>query len=823
MSVASSRSLKHTEALERKELLDVTSYDVALDLAADEETFGSVTTITFESGGGPTFVDLKPVAVRSARLNDRELDVDLLRDGRLPIDTVSGTNVLVVDAVMPFRNDGEGLHRSVDGADGRHYVYGMSFMDAAPTVFACFDQPDLKAPYTMRVRAPREWVVVGNAPASRVEEDAEAADWLIGPTRPLSTYFVTVVAGPYHVIRDEHDGIPLGLSSRQSLAAHLDKDADELLTMTRQCFDEFHRLFGVRYPFGDYHQAFVPEFNAGAMENPGCVTFRDQLVFDSRVTRGSRIQRATTVAHEMAHQWFGNLTTPAWWDDLWLNESFAEYLGNRVTADVTEYGDAWTHVSWARRQWGLRADQRPTTHPVAGNGAADAVAALQSFDGISYAKGSSILRQLCTSLGDDIFFKGVIDHFEKHPYGNATMYDLFESWERTGAADLSPVVDEWLRKAGPDVVRYDRDRAVLLREPPADLPADRRHRLDVVSLDRGRPAAVPVTIDGPQTAVAGAPTTGAILIDPHEESWGVYVPDEQTVAALVTELPAIDDPQVHAGAWNNLKSGFAAGAIAPDRLVDVLVAAPPIEDSEDTLRHTMPWVLGEVIPAATPGSLARFHESVLESLSRQEAGSELQLSAFRAAISTAGSEAELRDWLAATPEGITLDDDLRWRVLTTLAVLGATDRAELDAALAAVPGSGNAVHHTRAVASLPDAAAKAWAWDRFTGAAKATNYEIDAAGRGLWRGGQRELTAPYVAEYVTALPRTSEVRSGWILALATEAFFPRSHVDAASLALLRPLLEPGTLEPAVAKRVSDEIDNLEKALEIRARYPVADA
>ncbi len=304
-------SLQHTEAVARRDLLTVEDYDVRLDLAADTATFSSVTTVRFTSRGGPTFLDLKPVRVGSIRLNGRPVDPDLLERGRLPLDTLEGPNEVVVDAVMPFRNDGEGLHAHVDPADGRRYVYGMSFMDAAPTVFACFDQPDLKAPYTFHVLAPADWTVIGNAPAAGSEPGpGDTALWEFERTQPLSTYFVTLVAGPYHVIRDEHDGIPLGLSARASIAGALDADADELLTMTRQCFDEFHRLFGIRYPFGDYHQAFVPEFNAGAMENPGCVTFRDPLVFTSRVTRGLRIQRATTLAHEMAHQWFGNIVTP---------------------------------------------------------------------------------------------------------------------------------------------------------------------------------------------------------------------------------------------------------------------------------------------------------------------------------------------------------------------------------------------------------------------------------------------------------------------------------------------------------------------------------
>ncbi|MGH3333088.1 MAG: M1 family metallopeptidase, partial [Nocardioidaceae bacterium] len=356
-------SLSLDESRRRADLLTVTSYDVSLDLAGDEKTFASTSTIRFTADGpADTFVDVKPRRLLSARLNGAPLDVDSLKDGRLPLSGVSGDNELVVEAVMGYRNDGEGLHRAVDPADGRHYTYAMSFLDAAPSVFACFDQPDLKAPYTLHLQAPRDWVVVGNGRAEEVEQGR----WELETTQPLSTYFVTLVAGPYHVLRDEHDGIALGLSCRASLAEHLDKDAEELFTLTGQCFDEFHRLFGVRYAFGDYHQAFVPEFNAGAMENPGCVTFRDPLVFTSKVTRSERTSRATTIAHEMAHQWFGDLVTMRWWDDLWLNESFAEYMGNRVAHDATEFQDAWVDHAFGRKRWGLETDQRPSTHPVAG-------------------------------------------------------------------------------------------------------------------------------------------------------------------------------------------------------------------------------------------------------------------------------------------------------------------------------------------------------------------------------------------------------------------------------------------------------------------------
>ncbi len=402
-------SLLLDEARARFDLLTVTSYDVTLDLR-EEETFTSRTVIDLVSHSGDTFLDLKARELRAIGLDGQQLPTDAWSDGRYPLTLTEGEHQLEVDAVMGFRNDGEGLHRAVDPADGRAYVYQMSFMSAAPSVFACFDQPDIKAPYTLHVIAPEDWTVVANAAGEQVE----TGRWEFQQTQPLSTYFVTLVAGPYHRIRDEHDGIPLGLLCRSSMAAALDDDADELFTTTKQCFDEFHRLFGVRYQFGKYDQAFVPDFNAAAMENPGCVTFREAYVFTSKVPRGLRVQRAACVAHEMAHQWFGNLVSPRWWDDLWLNEAFAEYMGNRVTAEATEFTEAVAWAATARKNWGLTADARPSTHPVAGNGALDADSALQDFDGISYAKGHAVLTQLAHRLGDDVFFSGVRDHFERH-------------------------------------------------------------------------------------------------------------------------------------------------------------------------------------------------------------------------------------------------------------------------------------------------------------------------------------------------------------------------------------------------------------------------
>ena len=815
-------SLQHTEALARRELLTVTSYDVDLDLTGDEATFGSVTTIRLDSRGGTTFLDLKPVALQAVRLDGRPLDVDLLDRGRFPLDLTEGHHELVVEATMPFRRDGEGLHRSVDPADGRSYVYGMCFMDAAPSVFACFDQPDLKAPYTLHVTAPPDWVVIANAPAvDPVPHGPGRSRWDFSPTPPLSTYFVTVVAGPYHVIRDEHDGIPLGLSARLSLAAALDKDAEEMLTVTKQSFDEMHRLFGIRYPFGDYHQAFVPEFNAGAMENPGCVTFRDPLVFTSRVTRAKHVIRASTIAHEMAHQWFGDIVTPAWWDDLWLNESFAEYLGNRVTADVTEFDDVWTDMTYARRQWGLVADQGPSTHPVAGNGAVDASAALQDFDGISYAKGSSILKQLNASMGDQVFFAGVIDHLTRHRYANATMLDLFESWERAGAGELDDFTTNWLRTAGPDTLVLDRASGVVRRTPPAAHPADRPHTIRAAVGVDGAWEDRTLELDSPATVFGELPEGAAVVLDAYAESWVASVPDRTTVRALVDLLPGVEDDLLRAGIWDTLRSGYHQGVLDPVDVLDVAVASLPVEDTEDSERRTIHWLMSQVVPLAGGEAPSRVHAAALAKLDAVGAGSEHQLAAFRLVVATETAADRLEDWAggAGLPDGIALDLDLRWRALVRLATLGAVDLARLDSELAAEPTGDARVQHAKARAAMPTPEAKAWAWSCFTGETDVANYELEAAGSGLWRAGQEAVTAPYVDRYFADLPDTVRVRSGWMLADAAQYFFPATSLESETLDRAQALVADPSLDLSLRRRLADEADQLERLLAVRRAFP----
>ncbi|MDN5718042.1 MAG: M1 family aminopeptidase, partial [Janibacter sp.] len=414
-------SLTRAEAIARADLLSVTRMDVELDLDRGRETFHSLTRIHLTAtAGGDTFVDIKPSELHRASLDGTDLDVALLAEGRLPLSVTAGEHVVEVDATMAYSHDGEGLHRATDPADGEDYVFSHLFLDAAPAVFACIDQPDVKASYAVSVKAPADWQVIGNGSGAV----GDGGVWHLAETKPLSTYFVALCAGPYVSVTDEHDGITLGMWARRSIVDQLQEHAPEMLEVTKRSFDYFHSIFGIRYPFDDYDQVFVPEFNAGAMENPGCVVIRDSYLFRGAVGRDELLTRANTISHEMAHMWFGDLVSPQWWDDLWLNESFAEYMAHRCLVEATEYTEAWVDSTMSRKSWGYGAERAPSTHPVAGSPAPDAKSALANFDGISYAKGAAVIRQLIEFIGDEAFLAGIRQYLGDHSFGNGTLADF---------------------------------------------------------------------------------------------------------------------------------------------------------------------------------------------------------------------------------------------------------------------------------------------------------------------------------------------------------------------------------------------------------------
>ena len=716
-------SLSHVEARARAELITVRNTSISLDLSDQQgpgaAEFRSVSTIEFDaSAGAETFLDFQGVRLNAITLNGRPVDLDCWSDDRIALADLEPTNTVVVDGVMAYSSDGEGLHRHVDPADGRSYLYAMSFLDAAPRWFGCFDQPDLKSQYRLEVLAPADWTVHGNGPAAKDSSttSGDSARWTISPPQPLSSYFVTLIAGPYASLYSEHDGIPYGIHVRASLGDALEREAEDIFTVTGQCFDYYHRIFGVRYPFGEYHQAFVPDFNAGAMENPGCVTFRDSFIYRARATRAERASRAGVIAHEMAHQWFGDLVTMRWWDDLWLNESFAEYMAHRCCTEATDY-PLMAEFGIQRKAWGYVVDQSDATHPVAGNGSADAATALQNFDGISYAKGAAVLLQLASYLGDDVFLAGLRRYFDDHRFGNAEFAELVACWAAAGGVDLERWTKEWLLTAGLDTLQIhtltDHSRE-LRRTPPPQQPADRVHAVEVagVAADGELIDVRRVVVGDLGQPVPSSDTAVALVPDALDETWAKIRFEPQDWAALTTSVSKIKNSGTRVMIWNSLRDQVRDAELDPQQALQTIIDQLGAEPEDVIVASLLSFAQGTLAGAYAPvpqraARLAAVHRLAEQMLIAAEAGSDRQLIAFRAAISSQADQDQLEAWRQQRdlPDGIELDPELRWAIVTRLCSLA--DRPEIIAETLRIDSSAAAtVNAARARAALPTPQAK---------------------------------------------------------------------------------------------------------------------
>ena len=831
-------SLLRTEAQARADLIAVTSYDVALDLDQGGETFGSETSISFScrEPGASTFLDLNAVSVTSITLNGQEVDPATMADERVTLSSLRAENTVRVVSTMRYRHDGEGLHRAVDPADGKHYVYGMSFLDAAPSIFACFDQPDLKAPYDVRVRAPQEWIVAGNGAARQTAP----GEWTLATTPPLSTYFVTICAGPYAVETDEHDGIPLGIYVRASLADQLGEQRDDIFEVTKQAFDYYHRLFGIRYPWGKYDQFFVPEFNAGAMENPGCVTLRDEYVFRGAHTRTELLSRANTICHEMAHMWFGDLVTMQWWDDLWLNESFAEYMAHRTTADATRYTEAWVDFGIVRKTWGYGVDRSPSTHPVAGAPAPDTASALTNFDGISYAKGASALRQLAAYVGDEAFLAGVRKHLSDNSFGNATMSDFLGAVEGAGGRSLSDWTKGWLLSSGVDDIRLDvreQDGSVVQAElvvtpTAADAPM-RSHVLDVASVTAGRAeTVVRVHAAGARTTVPeliGARRGNLLLPNSSDLTWATTELDEPSLVSVADELAAADDPLIRLSVWAALLGGADTGRIDPRRVVEIFGECWPREDVpslSDALsaqvRMLYPYRL--VPKADSAAALAVLHDAGRTRLDAADPKSPAALTAARLVAATTTEAELLGRWAAdeGRPTAVSGDEDFGWAVVTRQAVLGLIDAAAIEAAAASDDSLSGHLSQLTARAALPTEEAKTWAWEQLYGATTLSNYEGFAVAHGFFAGygetGVTDLLRPYVDRFFAELPGVSGKYGDMAAEKFVIAAFPHRATEPAVADATRAAIASDDNSAGVRRSLADALDRLDRALAAHERF-----
>jgi aminopeptidase N len=706
-------NLTREEAMERGTLIKVASYQVDLDLSRGDVIFDSQSTITFSCAapGATTFVNLTAPAVTEITLNGEPVALEAFDGERITLTGLAAQNVLVVRARCAYSRGGEGLHRFADPADGSVYLYSNLETFEAHKVYACFDQPDMKASYELCVTAPAGWLVVSNMAPEADEPVAGSAArrWRFPATPVMSTYITHVSAGPYHVVRDEHDGIPLGIYCRQSLAEHL--DPEEIFTTTKQGFDFFHSLFGIKYPFGKYDQLFVPEFTAGAMENAGAVTILEDFVFRSRVTDVRRELRGITILHELAHMWFGNLVTMRWWDDLWLNESFATWAGTLALAEATRWTSGWTAFAQGVKAWAYRQDQLPSTHPIAAD-IPDIHAVAANFDGITYAKGASVLKQLVAYVGRENFLAGLRKYFAAHAWGNATLADLLAALEDSSGRDLGAWSRQWLETAGVNTLRpaYTLDQAgrfasfeVLQEAAPAlnstVHPVLRSHRIAIglYSLVDGsltRTEQVEADIAGQATAIPdliGVRRPDLVLVNDEDLSYAKIRLDDHSLRTLMSSIgtfgSSLPAALCWAAAWDMCRDGELAARGHVRLVMQGVSSVADITRVQMLLEQAGQAARNFADPGWRPEGLELMARSLRKLAESAPAGSDTQLAYLRAFTSVAISAHDLAFLAAlldgsAVLDGLCVDTELRWTLLGRLVSRGMAAEAEIADELA---------------------------------------------------------------------------------------------------------------------------------------------
>ena len=837
-------NLTRDEARSRADLIEVGHYRVELDLTTGDTTFPSITEVSFTCTrpGASVFIDLIAPAVREVVLNGKGLPIDeVVSEGRIALPELAASNTLRVVADAEYMHTGEGLHRFVDPVDDEVYLYSQFEVADARRVFTCFDQPDLKAQHTFIVTAPSGWQVVSVSPTPEPEELGNGtARWTFSPTPRVSTYVTALIAGPYDVVRDElavRDGrtIPLGVFCRKSLREYL--DAASIIDITRSGFAWFERTFGCDYPFSKYDQLFVPEFNAGAMENAGAVTITEIYIFRSKVPQALVERRALTILHELAHMWFGDLVTMRWWDDLWLNESFAEYASTRCQAEATQWATSWTTFSSAEKSWAYRQDQLATTHPIMAN-IHDLEDVEVNFDGITYAKGASVLKQLVAWVGQDAFDAGLRQYFSAHSWGNTTLADLFRHLEETSGRDLDAWARDWLQEAGVTTLRpeitSDRDGVMssvaIRQEAPPEHPLLRPHRLAIglYELRAGtleRTHRVELDVDGELTPVpdlSGRPQPDLLLVNDDDLAYAKIRLDPASLRTATGSLSNFTDSLpatlVWGAAWDMTRDGeFGARDFASLVLSNIESVRDP--SVMQTLLRQLSGALGSYVAPENRDAASALAASQLAQLMKNaDPGSDQQLlmARFFAVHATTPDQYDLLASMLdgdGAPEGLAIDKEMRWSLLTALVAGGRKDEAAIAAELASDDTATGRLHAATARAAVPVPEAKAQVWHAVVDDGDLPNAVQSAMIDGFNRVQDRSLLAPFVAPYFDALLGLRDKRTSEMASQIVVGMYPSTQPAHVVLAATDDWLNgPGAgAEPALRRMVLEGRDAMARA------------
>jgi aminopeptidase N len=847
--VAGVRNLTQVEAAERARLLEVTGYDIVLDLTdgsgnPGETTFRSTTTVTFLCGepGAQTFIEVAATAVRSAVLNGTPVDLaDWTAETGLALTGLAAQNTLVVDADFAYSASGQGLQRSMDPVDKEIYLYSQFETADAQRVYACFDQPDLKSVFTWHATVPTHWKVMSNMPVDSQVPAGPGAKTVHFPTSArMSSYITAICAGPYHEVRDEHDGISLGAFCRASMAQYL--DTDDLFLITKQGFDFFHEQFGVRYPLPKYDQLWVPDFNAGAMENFGCVTHAEaHYIFRSQVTDFEYEQRANTILHELAHMWFGDLVTMRWWNDLWLNESFAEWASHWCNTHATRFGDAWTTFLSIRKNWGYRQDQLSSTHPVYCE-MPDLEAVEVNFDGITYAKGASVIKQLVAYVGLDSFLAGLRAYFQRHAWGNATFDDLLTELETASGRELRKFAAQWLETAQVNTLRPVLEigadgtytSVVVQQEAPAAYPTLRTHRIGVGLYDlRGdrlvRRDLLELDVSGERTeipALVDVPAADVLLLNDDDLTYAKLRLDERSMATVVQHIAGFDSSLARAlcwaAAWDMVRDAELAARDYVALVASGLPAERDINLTTATLAQARSAITMYADPQWAPTGWAMLAETAKAAIAAAEPGSGFQLAWARAFINAARGEddlAILRGWLAGTgvPAGLTVDTELRWSLLESLAAMGAAGEDEIEDELNGDRTASGEREAALARALLPTPENKARVWEQLTAGEELPNWLHRSLLQGFQASTQVALTAPYAEKFfdvVSAVWARSDSEPAQEFVMLA---YPAYQISNETVAMTDAWLALDGQNQSLRRLVAEGRDGVQRALKARAK------
>ena len=849
-------NLTRDQAAERASLVTVDSYRIELNLtdgngAPGVRTFRSTTTVEFSAlAGADTVIDIAADAIHSATLNGVDIDVSGYDEATgIPLVGLADRNVVVVDADCLYSNTGEGLHRFVDPVDDEVYLYSQFETADAKRMFACFDQPDLKATFDVTATAPAHWQVVSNG----ATVSNEGGVHVFATTPRMSTYLVALIAGPYarwdDVYTDSHGDIPLGIFCRASLSEFM--DADRLFTETKQGFGFYHDNFGVPYAFGKYDQLFVPEFNAGAMENAGAVTFLEDYVFRSKVTRYSYERRAETVLHEMAHMWFGDLVTMTWWDDLWLNESFATFASVLCQADATEYKQAWTTFANVEKSWAYRQDQLPSTHPVAAD-IPDLAAVEVNFDGITYAKGASVLKQLVAYVGLEAFLAGLRDYFRDHAFANATFGDLLGALEKSSGRDLSHWGRQWLKTTGLNTLRADFDvdgdgaftRFAITQSGAAPGAGETRvHRLAVGIYDDDgsgklvRTHREELDVEGDVTdvpALQGVSRGKLVLVNDDDLTYCSLRLDPDSLKTALARIADIAEPLprtlVWSAAWEMTRDAELKARDFVTLVMSGLRAESEVGVAQRLLLQAQTALGSYADPTwAAENGWPAFGDALLDLARESAPGSDHQLAFVNALCTSVLSPNHIavlstlldNEPAAVNLAGLAIDTDLRWRVVTALARAGVVDADGpdtpfIDAEAQADPTAAGKRNARAAAAARPQQAVKEAVWREVIEDDTLANITTRAIVTGFVQPGQAELLAPFADEYFAAISGVWERRSSEVAQTVVIGLYPSWVVSRAGLDAADRFLADPEVPPALRRLVLEGRAGVERALRARA-------